>query len=155
MTIDIAFINEVPEQFDIEVNDLYNNLALIILNELNIDDEIELSVSMVDEFKIQSINNEYRNIDKVTDVISFALEDDEVFHFEGQPRCLGDIFICVKRAIVQAKDYNHSLQRELAFLFVHGLLHLFGFDHINEEDEKVMISLQNKILEKANIWRDL
>lgn len=100
---------------------------------------------------IHSINKEYRNIDRPTDVISFAFEDD----YEGEskiivnkdlPRDLGEIFICSEVCINQAKEYNHSLKREMTFLFTHGLLHLLGYDHMVEEDEKVMFKLQDEIM---------
>lgn len=155
MEIDIALINEVEDELELDVEIMYHELSKITVDVLDIDEDIELSVSMVDENKIQLINNEYRNIDKVTDVISFAMEDNQEFNFPGQPRCLGDIFICVQRAKEQANDYEHSLKRELAFLFVHGILHLLGYDHIDENDEVIMMKLQNEILDKACIGREL
>jgi len=118
---------------------------------LSLEDNISMSISFVSENSIRKYNREYRNIDKVTDVISFAMEDSEVF--ESEDRELGDIFICYKRAIKQADEYGHSLKREICFLFTHGLLHLLGYDHMNEDDEKIMFSLQNKILENLNIVR--
>lgn len=103
----------------------------------------EISLSFCDEAEIQKLNNEYRSKDAVTDVLSFEAEDP----------LLGDIVICMRRALEQAFSYNHSLQRELAFLFVHGLLHLLGYDHQNDQDEKAMFELQEKILEENNICR--
>ena len=99
------------------------------------------SIIFVDKTEIQRINKEYRGIDKVTDVISFALEDikDDI---NNDIRILGDIYICIPRMIEQAEDYGHSIKRELSFLTVHGLLHLLGYDHMKEEDEKVMFALQ-------------
>ena len=104
---------------------------------------------------IHSINREYRNIDRPTDVISFAfLDNDDLPPIKGAPILLGDIYICKEIAIKQAEEYNHSLRRELAFLYTHGLLHLFGYDHVNNQDEeKLMFSLQDKILNKVNIKR--
>lgn len=104
----------------------------------------------VTEEEIQQINKEYRNIDKVTDVISFAeIDDNDRSDFYS----LGDIFICVKRAYSQAADYGHSAAREFAFLAVHGYLHLCGFDHMTKEDEEVMFKIQDDILNKAGIKR--
>ena len=105
---------------------------------------------VVDENEIKRINNEFRHIDKVTDVISFALIDDKEI---VQTDELGDVFICVEKALSQAEEYGHSARREFAFLAVHGYLHLCGYDHQTKEEEKVMFDLQEKILEGANIKR--
>ncbi|MBR1414141.1 MAG: rRNA maturation RNase YbeY [Bacilli bacterium] len=110
------------------------------------------TIIFVDEEKIQNLNREYRNIDRVTDVISFALEDNSDFKFDDF-RVLGDIYICIPRMIEQAKDYGHSIKRELSFLTVHGLLHLLGYDHMTKEDEEVMFGLQELILNGENITR--
>lgn len=123
------------------------------LQYLHIEDDIELSCVIVDDEKIHSINRDYRQIDRSTDVISFALEDNEQFYVEGMPRSLGDIFISYDHACAQAKEYEHSLKREMCFLFTHGLLHLLGYDHMNEEDEKEMFDLQKEILNQLGIER--
>ena len=110
------------------------------------------SIIFVDSNEIQRINKEYRGMDKVTDVISFALEDtkDDI---DNDIRVLGDIYICIPRMLEQAEDYGHSIKRELSFLTVHGLLHLLGYDHMNKEEEKVMFALQELILNEAGITR--
>lgn len=108
------------------------------------------NVIFVNKEEIQKINKEYRNIDKVTDVISFALIDDKEL---VQTNELGDIFICVERAKEQAIEYGHSEAREFAFLAVHGYLHLCGHDHQTKDEEEKMFSIQEKILEKANLKR--
>lgn len=114
---------------------------------LNLCENLVFDVNIVDKLTIKSINNIYRNINKVTDVITFANRDDkEIF-----VPLLGEIFICLDQARKQAKDYKHSLQRELIFLFTHGLLHLLGYDHMTKKDEKIMLSLTNKIISKAQI----
>ncbi|MEI3327068.1 MAG: rRNA maturation RNase YbeY, partial [Thomasclavelia sp.] len=95
----------------------------------------------------------YRNIDRATDVISFALEDSEQYYVEGMARNIGDIFISVDHALMQANEYGHSLKREMCFLFTHGLLHLLGFDHMEKEDEEKMIAMQKKILNALKIER--
>ena len=110
----------------------------------------EFNVIFVDEAEIKRINNEFRHIDKVTDVISFALIDDNEI---VQTNELGDVFICVQKAKSQAAEYGHSERREFAFLAVHGYLHLCGYDHQTKEEEKVMFDLQEKILEGAGIKR--
>ena len=123
------------------------------LEHLNIEDDIEMSCIIVDDEEIHAINRDYRNIDRSTDVISFALEDNEQFYVEGMPRSLGDIFISYDHALQQSKEYEHSIFREMCFLFTHGLLHLLGYDHMNEEDEKEMFGLQKEILDKLHIER--
>lgn len=110
------------------------------------------SITFVTEEEIQKINKTYRNIDRVTDVISFAFEDNQNFQ-KDKVRVLGDIFICIPKMIEQAELYGHSEKRELSFLVVHGLLHLLGYDHKTEEEEKVMFHKQEVILNATNIKR--
>lgn len=105
----------------------------------------EFSIVFVDESEIRRLNRDYRNIDKVTDVLSFAFEDNSKISY-NKIRFLGEIYICIPRMIEQAKEYGHSNERELGFLTVHGLLHLLGYDHMNKEDEEVMFGLQELIL---------
>ena len=114
----------------------------------------EVDVTLVDEETIQTINRDYRNIDRVTDVISFAFNDDDsdlgVIHDDVHPRMLGEIYICVPRALEQAKGIGNTPHRELRFLFAHGMLHLLGYDHMKKEDEEIMFPLQERVLEKAD-----
>ncbi len=113
---------------------------------LGLNDNVSVSVIFVSDKKIHQINKEYRNIDRPTDVISFALSD-----YQGDndyvAEELGDIFISVDAAKRQAKEYEHSEKREICFLFTHGLLHLNGFDHQTKEEEKDMIKYQKMILD--------
>ena len=105
-----------------------------------------LSVIFVDKERIHEINREYRNMDRPTDVISFALLDsDEIL--EEEENELGDIFINIEAVYDQAKEYQHTIRREVNFLFTHGVLHLLGYDHMNEADEKEMFALQDKIID--------
>ena len=115
---------------------------------LKIAGNYEISLILVDEKEIQRINREYRKIDKVTDVISFAEIDDENSFdcLEDEDIYLGDIFINVKRVYSQAKDYGHSFKREFVFLFIHGVLHCLGYDHIEKDDEVKMIEAQKLIV---------
>lgn len=106
---------------------------------------IYFNVIIVDNEYIHKINKEYRGIDKATDVISFALEDEKKENF-SKKRLLGDIYISIDKAIEQSVEYNHSLERELSFLAVHGLLHLLGYDHQDKEQEKIMFEKQELIL---------
>lgn len=130
-------------------------LLIFAADQEGIDEEAEVAVSFVDEDEIQAINKAYRNKDAVTDVISFALEEGEDdFEMPDAPRVLGDIIICVKRAKEQAEEYGHSFERELGFLSLHGLLHLLGYDHMNEADETRMFGRQDEILNAFGLRRD-
>lgn len=112
----------------------------------------ELNVIIVDNEYIHKINKEYRGIDRPTDVISFALEDEPDIKLDH--RVLGDIYISIDRAREQANEYNHSLKRELCFLCVHGVLHLLGYDHMkSKEEEIIMFGKQDKILDELGIKR--
>ena len=110
------------------------------------------SIIFVEDDEIHKINKTYRNVDKITDVISFAFEDNQDLMY-NDIRVLGDIYICIPQMIRQAQEYGHSQKRELSFLAVHGLLHLLGYDHMTEDDEKVMFSLQEMILDGEDIKR--
>lgn len=103
------------------------------------------SVVLVDEDNILKINKEYRGKDSVTDVISFAFEDNDKRVY-NKTRILGEIYICIPRMQKQALDYGHSETREIAFLGVHGLLHLLGYDHMNKADEEIMFEKQELVL---------
>ena len=110
------------------------------------------SVIFVGNDEIQELNRDYRGIDRITDVISFALEDNNDIII-SEVRVLGDIYICIPRMKEQAISYGHSEKRELSFLAVHGLLHLLGYDHMNPDDEKEMFELQEMILNDKDIKR--
>ncbi|MFE8917219.1 rRNA maturation RNase YbeY [Staphylococcus pasteuri] len=133
------------------------NLLNFAKQEEQINENAELSITFVDKTEIQEINKMYRDKDKVTDVISFALEEDEPEIDTSEfdiPRVLGDIIICTDVAQEQAKSYGHSFERELGFLALHGFLHLLGYDHMNEEDEKEMFGRQDAILNAYGLTRD-
>lgn len=120
--------------------------------------EAEVSVTFTDDESIRAINRDYREKDQATDVISFSMEEqgeDEVAIIgETGPRLLGDIIISVERTKLQAEEYGHSFERELGFLAVHGFLHLLGYDHMNEQDEKEMFGKQEEILTSLGVTRD-
>lgn len=122
------------------------------LNYLKINNA-EFNVIIIDNERIHEMNREYRGVDRPTDVITFALEDHQDIEFEDI-RLLGDIYISIEKARSQAEEYGHSLKREISFLTIHGLLHLLGYDHMNEADEKEMFQLQNDILDSYGIKRD-
>ncbi len=112
----------------------------------------EVNIIFVGLEEIHEINKTYRGVDRPTDVISFALEDTEdVTVYEE--RVLGDIYICLDKVHEQAKEYKHAETREMAFLIVHGLLHLLGYDHMIKEEEKIMFDLQEEILNEMGITR--
>jgi probable rRNA maturation factor len=131
--------------------DYLNNVLEATLKHESVNNAI-FSIIFVTEDEIHNINKEYRNIDRVTDVISFAFEDNDDIVYNDL-RVLGDIYICIKRMRDQAIEYGHSEKRELSFLAVHGLLHLLGYDHMEKEDEKIMFDLQELILNGENIKR--
>ena len=133
----------------------YRNIAKVTQNKVGKKGTFEVSVTIVDIETIHDINKKYRNIDRPTDVISFAfLDNDDLPVIKGMPILLGDIYICDEVCINQANEYGHSIRRELAFLFTHGLLHLFGYDHVNsKEEEEVMFKLQDEILNEVDIKR--
>ncbi len=126
--------------------ELFRTIAANAEKVLELRDDYEISVTFVRSVTIHKINRDYRGIDRPTDVISFAVQDADSF-FEEEDTDLGDIFINIDYAARQAREYGHSYEREIAFLFTHGLLHCLGYDHMTPEDEKEMTSLQHQILD--------
>lgn len=122
-------------------------------------------LTFVDEDKIQEINREYRNKDKVTDVISFRMLENQMtqkinkknYPYDYDPEIkkvfIGEIYICYQRALMQSEEYQHSVERELAFLTTHGLLHLMGFDHEKEFEKAIMNDLEEKTMDKLKLYR--
>lgn len=153
MNIDFVFDNEV-DNFENNYEEDFTAIIQQALKTLHIEDDVEVSCVLVDDERIHEINREYRHIDRSTDVISFAMEDNDQFYVEGMPRTLGDIFISVDHAKKQAEEYGHSLRREMCFLFTHGILHLLGYDHMTDEQEKEMFGLQDEILGALSIERE-
>ena len=153
--IEIDFTSKFDEFSNYEKK--YLDITKVTLEHLGLDFSPVISISFVDNKYIHKINKKYRDVDRETDVISFAfLDDDEnrdnTLHSKGIVP-LGDIYISVDKAKEQAENYGHSLERELSFLYVHGLLHLLGYDHQNEEQEKEMFTLQEEILQKLGVTR--
>ena len=137
--------------YEIDNLDILNDYLKFLVKKRNIEDAI-FNVIFVTSEKIHEINREYRNVEIVTDVFSFALED-SIEGYKEEIRMLGDIYICVDKMKEQAELYNHSVLREMCFLTTHGLLHLLGYDHMEEDDEKVMFSLQEELLNEYGIKR--
>ena len=143
----ITYINQTNQNEWDKYETRFNEIFTQTCKTLQIDKDYEVSIILVDANQIHEINRDYRNIDRPTDVISFALKDSEdEFYIDEIDLELGDIFINVEAVVNQAKEYGHSECREISFLCTHGLLHLLGYDHMNEEDEKEMFGLQDVIL---------
>ncbi len=141
--------NETNEKIE-ELNGL-EELLKYALKKLDIKNA-EFNVIFIKNDEIHAMNKEYRGVDRPTDVITFALEDHKDIELVGI-RLLGDVYISIDKAREQAIEYGHSLKREISFLTIHGLLHLLGYDHMNPDDEKVMFSLQDEILDGFGIKR--
>lgn len=110
------------------------------------------SITLIGDELMHEMNLQYRGVDRTTDVLSFALNDSKE-DFEVEVEVLGDIFVSIPKMQSQAVEYGHSEKRELSFLIIHGLLHLLGYDHMKEEDEKVMFALQREVLDEAGITK--
>jgi probable rRNA maturation factor len=151
----VEYLNEIDEN-STEFQELLTKV-LEKAAEMEGTGQAEVSVTIVTKERIQEINSEYRQKDSVTDVISFAMEEmgeDETEIIGGEEtRILGDIIICLDVAKEQAEEYGHSVDREMGFLAVHGFLHLLGYDHMNESDEKKMFGRQEEILEQYGLKR--
>lgn len=113
-------------------------------------DGATVSVTFVDNERIRELNREFRNIDRVTDVLSFPADEPVV---EGRGRFLGDIALSLERAKTQSEEYGHSFKREVAFLTAHSVLHLLGYDHMTPDEEKEMFAKQEKVLNDMGITR--
>jgi len=117
-------------------------------------ENVEFNIIIVDNKYIHELNKMYRNIDRETDVITFALEDEDSIVIPNDKRILGDIYISIDKAKSQAEEYGHSLLRELSFLAVHGFYHLLGYDHQTKEEEQIMFKKQEEVLESYGITRE-
>ncbi len=151
--MELVFSNACDAKFDV-MEKRYQDILAATFKHLDVKDNYEVDVSFVDDETIHRINKDYRGVDRVTDVISFAFNDDkDPTHRINDPnieKMLGEILISVPQAQRQAKEIGNTLYRELSFLFTHGLLHLLGYDHMKKEDEIAMFSLQDKILEEVS-----
>ena len=163
-TVDIAIFDE-TEQVNNEHLELIETVIIAAAKKLDLKDNFEVSATIVDNERIHEINREYRSIDRPTDVISFAIEDNDEDDFEiffdemdeedlQIPRLLGDLFISIDKVKEQSDEFGHSFERELGFLSVHGFLHLNGYDHQTDKDDKIMSALQDEILEEIGLERE-
>ncbi len=159
--MDISFLNE-QDKFDItdKLKELITLAARTALDYMGFDRDAEISVMFTDNEGIRVLNAQHRGIDRATDVLSFPMleydDDGEMFDDPGDIEdelCLGDIVISLERAAEQAEEYGHSFEREVGFLTVHSMLHLLGYDHMTEEEEKEMFGFQKEILAKMGLER--
>lgn len=160
--------NETDIKLDFDYEDMIRKVISYSEDLIGCPYEAEVNVVLTDNASIHEINREYRDIDRPTDVLSFPVleyetagdftcidEDDEsLFNLETGELLLGDIMISLEKVREQAAEYGHSLKRELAFLVAHSMLHLFGFDHIEEQDRIIMEDKQRIIMENLGINRD-
>lgn len=162
--------NETEEKFDFDVEALIRALTEELIKEENIPfKDISLNVTFTDDEEIHEINKEFRDIDKSTDVLSFPalsfetagdfsfINGDEADYFDPDTNelILGDIMISLEHAHAQANEYGHSFKREIAFLITHSLLHLSGYDHMNDDERVIMEAKQDNILKALNITREI
>ena len=158
---------EFNEKFDKIIEKNCEKVLNFIAQELFLPKNIKINLNFVDNDRIQELNKNTRGIDKVTDVLTYPyvnLKPNEKlnisdYKFDIDPTdntlTIGDIYICVPRAREQAKEYNHSLNREICFLFCHGVLHILGYDHIEERDRVIMEKMQDKVMDALKITRDI
>ncbi len=153
--MNILFDNDTDYEFDSKKTDLFEKVIEETLKYENFTDNIEISVTIVTSDEIQKINSKFRNIDNPTDVLSFPMIDfvrGETPDF-SETIILGDIIINIEKAISQAEEYGHSIERELGFLTTHSMLHLLGYDHMEAEEEKIMFEKQEEILNNIGLKR--
>lgn len=142
-----------------ELQNLIRRVILEAVKQTGTKADGEVSVALVDDAAIRELNRDYRGKDSPTDVLSFALleevenDDEPEIYDDPSPDVLGDIIISLETAVRQAAEYGHSLQREVAFLTAHGMLHLLGYDHCDEQGEQEMNRLQESILNALGIRR--
>lgn len=152
----IIFENDTDFDFNDEYKAIVSSVAKKALKIENFIDDVEISFTLTNNNRIREINSKFRGIDKVTDVLSFPLLSFPCdIKEENHVLPIGDIMICIERARLQAKEYGHSLKREIAFLSAHSMLHLLGYDHNSEEEEKIMFDKQDEILSDLGYTRDM
>lgn len=166
--MNLVIEKETDDSFDFDYEEAAKSIIDQALDYLNCPYEVQLNLTLTDNEGIHAINKEYRQIDRPTDVLSFPLVDypepnvfpesiednaEDYFDLDTGELMLGDIIISVEKCKEQAKEYGHSELREYSFLIVHSMLHLFGYDHMEEDERTVMEEKQREILDKAGITR--
>lgn len=152
--MNLLIANDTNEDLDLDIiRKKAEKTITEVLRVENISENAEVSLSIVDKETIHRLNKDYRNVDRETDVLSFPL-DEEGFDNEGNPLILlGDIVICLDVAEDQAADFGHSLEREIMYLICHSTLHLLGYDHIEEDDKKVMRSKEKEVMKNLGVFK--
>ena len=160
--VEFILENETDEEIEQSLIDELIAVCNAVMEEEECNFDAEISFTLTDNENIRQINKMYRDIDRATDVLSFPMlefdeeETDAVFETDGEVVMLGDIVISLERAREQAKEFNHSFRREMAFLTAHSMLHLLGYDHVDDEEgERIMIEKQNRVLNSLGITREL
>lgn len=140
-------------QDDIKITDEIKNLIeksiAAVLKVENLDENVEVSVSFVGDEEIRDLNKDYRGVDKSTDVLSFPMDDEFII----VSRILGDVIINTRRVMEQAEELGHSDEREISYLTVHSILHLLGYDHMDDEDKKEMREREKLAMKELSIYR--
>lgn len=153
-----VIISNYPEELSFPQKEIIDNVtkAAEMVGELYGVENGEVSVTLTDNAYIHTLNRQYRGIDRPTDVLSFALNESEEPEIDGglDVNVLGDLIISVERAERQSADYGHSVRREMAFLTVHGMLHLLGYDHMEDEERAEMEAEQRFVMDKLGIPRE-
>ncbi len=167
----MIYVDNRQDKFEVDSNfeEILKNAIEFALSEEKVDKKCEVSLVFVDNEQIKEINNETRNIDRATDVLSFPMLDypngkvyKDVYtgkemdktYFDGEELILGDIVLSLERAEEQRVEFNHSFNRECSYLVVHSVLHLLGYDHMEEEEKKVMRAREEDILSKLKLTRN-
>ncbi|NLM40318.1 MAG: rRNA maturation RNase YbeY [Firmicutes bacterium] len=149
-------LNNEQSQYDVDsLHPLIMKAFTEVLKREGLSTEVEVGLTFVDDEYIRELNRDYRGKDMPTDVLSFPQDDDDGFvSVPGMPRLLGDIVISVPRAVEQADTFGHSVEREVVYLAVHGMLHLLGYDHEDEEGRSEMRRREEAVMEALGLRRD-
>ena len=168
INLTILFSNDIDADFGFDIEETAKTVINGALDHEKFPYECEVSISIVDGNTIKGLNNNFRKIDKVTDVLSFPMlnyiapgdfsdvgDDNDTISPESGEIMLGDIVLCKEKILAQAEEYGHSVRREYSFLIAHSMLHLMGYDHIDDNERQIMEKKQEDILESVNITRTL
>lgn len=152
--MNLLIANNTNEELDLDlITEKAQKTIKEVLRVEKIEENVEVSLSIVDKDEIHILNRDYRDVDRPTDVLSFPL-DEEGFDQDGNPiLLLGDIVICLDVAKEQAEDFGHSLEREIMYLICHSTLHLLGYDHIEEADKKEMRAKEKEIMKNLGVFK--
>jgi probable rRNA maturation factor len=150
MIVELDFVNRSESKVDDATTRMLEAAIRTAMSHFDISVGYQADVSFVDPDEIRSLNREYRDVDEITDVLSFPMDDFD----ERGVALLGDVVICLERAREQSVEYGHSLEREMCYLAVHSVLHLMGFDHETDEETKEMRSLEKIVMDELGVYKD-